>query len=217
MAGNDSEWLKEEVDADGTIFDVRQRRLEPLRNSAFALGGSIICALIVTSIFSGGQPSTGAGIFALFLILLGFVCFVIGILGGIAAIIISLTTKPTVKVSVKSDTLSILDGSNLSPLNAMSYENISKIYVMNSKKTVTSSTTSEMTGEGAIGMTVAAAANTAQKTGQAVGQGLVEVLNTNSAKIAVNFRGKEVIIVKRLSDDEADYLFQKITSLAGYR
>lgn len=206
------DWITETDSGDRTVFKVRQRKYDMARNCGISLVAATVIGVIGSSLQGGGAGGTVFGIvLVLIAALLGFV----GLLLLAVSAIVMMATSRHILLGVSDTGIARLNA-NETVKEEYTYPEIANLYATMTNREVTTVEQTRYTGLNFQGASVAAAAN----VGAAAG-GMFLALSTliagQNALVSLNYKGREKVLAKRLSDEEATYLFERILAAADLK
>lgn len=209
-----ADWLLLEQTPNGLYFKVHQRWLEPLKNSLLTLLLTPACILTAYLLLPEMNSFPYLGILFAILLIIALACFVLGIVALFSSAVILLSNTRVATFQVTADGIEINPGRHSE--STIKFTDIERLFAQNSKHAISASTVSEVGNE--LSMMSAALP---LRSGLAdfmigVAANLHSILNKHEAKVALSYNGKTTILAKRLSDEEADLLFNEVVKHTGF-
>ena len=202
MAERDN-WLEETNGTTGVTFSVTQRNTEPLKIAIILLLGTAALAFVTWICGENQSP-----ILAIFVGLLAAFCALMTVITFIIAIPLVLFSSATTQFTVTPRSIALSKKYKTRYPAELPFENISEYYVLppdgrKPKTTLTISTTTY--SGGLIGGLLHASNKSGEAAGEA-GKAIGELIAKSRYALAVNHRGKEIVLAGLLTDDEATFL-----------
>ena len=201
------DWLQEERDTDSVRLSIRQRRFGALNRSMMAVGFALL-AFALIGVAMGGESDGGSVGFVLVLLIVGGLTGLVGAFSLLVAVPVALFTPSSAHLGISQKGISVL-GRDGVPKREFPFDEVGRVYFKTSQNVEARSSGTVVVGGGIHAVGAAATSQAAQ----GIGQSAAALAAANSATVGLNHRGKEVVLAKRLSDGEAEYLFDHIISL----